>query len=78
MERVLIGLGFEDELAYKTMSPFHELHTKLKGHKWGSDAESIRKNALMDHGSFKKHFSVICGNCDESLNILIQCLKNYI
>lgn len=77
VEQCLIGLGFEEDHAYKIMSPFHEVHNLrsiVKGHAGGSDAAQLRRNALKEYGSFRKHFEYLCSSCDESLHVLIGVL----
>jgi len=77
-EESLIGIGFEEDHAYKIMSPFHELHnlrSVLKGHASGSEAEEMRKQALQNFGSFHKHFKDLCTKCDESFSIIIEAFR---
>jgi len=76
-EECMIGAGFEPDHAYKIMSPFHEVHNLrvLKAHATGSDATEIRKQALQEFRSFRRHFEHICAQCDESLEILIQTFR---
>ncbi len=77
LEIILIALEFEEEHAKKIMTPFHVVHNLrlIKAHTSGTEAESERKNALREHGSFKKHFEKICGDCDESVRIITEALK---
>jgi hypothetical protein len=78
-EECLIGLGFEEEQAYSLMSPFHEVHnlrSKLKGHASGEEAARIRKQALKEFGTFRQHFSQLCSDCDESLNIITEAFAD--
>jgi hypothetical protein len=78
MEECLIGIGFENEHAYKLMSPFHEVHnlrSVLKGHATGSEATEIKKNALKEFGSFRKHFEHICTEIDENLETITEALQ---
>jgi len=78
MEECLIGIGFENEHAYKLMSPFHEVHnlrSVLKGHATGSEATEIKKNALKEFGSFRKHFEHICTEIDENLETITDALQ---
>jgi len=77
-EECLIGTGFEEDHAHKLMSPFHDIHnlrSVLKGHATGSEAAEIKKQALKNFGSFRKHFETICAHCDESLEIVIQAFR---
>jgi len=55
------------------MSPFHEIHnlrSKLKGHTSGREGASLRKNALVQHGSYYQHYKTLLVKCVESLEIL--------
>jgi hypothetical protein len=78
LARCLQGLGFDEEHAKSTVSPLSTLHylrTKLKGHVGGSEADGIRKSALETHGSFRKHFRMLCGECDEAMQRIIETLS---
>ncbi len=77
LEAILAALGFEEKHAKEIMTPFHVVHKLrlIKAHTSGAEAESERKNALREHGSFKKHFEKICGDCDESVRIITEALK---
>jgi hypothetical protein len=75
--RCLQGLGFDEEHAMSTVSPLRTLHylrTKLKGHAGGSEAIGIRGSALAVHGSFRKHFRILCGECDAAMQRIIEAL----
>jgi hypothetical protein len=77
LEVILVALGFEDTHAREIITPFHIVHnlrSLLKGHSWGTDAEQERKKALLDHGSFRNHFSDICAKCDESIRIIAESI----
>jgi len=77
-ETILVAVDFEEAHAREIMSPFHTVHnlrSALKGHTSGSEAEKIRKDALTEYGSFRKHFEKICADCDESLEIIAEALK---
>jgi hypothetical protein len=76
--RCLQGLGFDEEHANSTVSPLRKLHhlrTKLKGHTSGSEASSLRAAALAEHGSFRKHFEVLCGECDLAMQGIIDAFQ---
>jgi hypothetical protein len=78
IETILVAADFEESHAREIMSPFHMVHnlrSVLKGHASGTEAEKIRKDALTEHGSFRKHFEKICSECDESIEILICAFK---
>jgi hypothetical protein len=75
VEILLVTLGFEEEHAREIMSPFHTVHNYrsiLKGHTSGSEAETIRRESLTEHGSFRKHFEKLCSDCDESIEIITE------
>lgn len=74
-EQCLIGVGFEEDHAYKIMSPLHDIHNLrsiVKGHASGSEAAETKKQVLQNYGSFRKHFEYLCASCDESLDVLIE------
>jgi hypothetical protein len=76
--RCLQGLGFDEEHAKNTVSPLrtlHHLRTKLKGHASGSEERSLRQAALAKHGSFRKHFEELCGECDVAMQRIIEGLS---
>lgn len=76
--RCLQGLGFDEEQAKNTVSPLrtlHHLRTKLKGHAGGSEERSLRQAALVKHGSFRKHFEELCGECDVAMQRIIEALS---
>lgn len=78
-EECLIAVGFEYDYAHQLMSPFHEIHnlrSVLKGHASGSEAEIVRKQALQEYGSFRKHFEHLCAVCDESLETIIEAFHD--
>jgi len=75
LEECLNGLQYEDDEARKIVAPLKEVHnlrTKLKGHASGSEAEAIRRQVLAEHGSYKKHFTVLTEKVDQS----IQAVKD--
>ena len=80
IEECLIGVGFEEDHAYKIMSPFHEVHnlrSVLKGHTAGSEAEEMKKEALKKFSSFNQHFKDLCARCDESLSVIIETFSKH-
>lgn len=80
MEECLIGVGFEEDYAREIMGAFHDVHnfrSKVKGHTSGEEATQIRKAALRDFGSLRKHFEDLCRRCDESLEIIINAFKGF-
>jgi hypothetical protein len=78
IEVILVAVDFESEHARDIMSPFHAVHNLrsiLKGHTAGSEAEKVRKETLVAFGSFKKHFEKLCTDCDESIDIVANALR---
>jgi len=78
VEIILTTIDFEESHAREILSPFHTVHnlrSVLKGHTSGSEAEKIRKDALTEHGSFRKHYEKICSDCDESIEIIAEAFK---
>ncbi|WP_262964286.1 hypothetical protein [Methylobacter psychrophilus] len=78
IEIILVAANFEEFHAREIMSSLHIVHnlrSVLKGHTSGTKAEKIRKDALTEHGSFRKHFEKICTDCDESIEILASAFK---
>lgn len=72
VEECLIGVGFEEDHAREIMGAFHDVHnfrSKVKGHISGEEATKIRKAALKDFGSLRRHFEDLCRRCDESLEM---------
>ncbi len=77
LEAILAALGFEEEHAREIMTPLYVVHKlrSIEAHTSGAGAEMERKKALEEHGSFKKHFEKICGDCDESVKIITDAIK---
>jgi hypothetical protein len=76
--KCLQGLGFDKERAEDILSPLRTLHylrTKLKGHAGGSEANSIRKSELAKHGSFRKHFEILCSDCDVAMQRIVEAFR---
>lgn len=74
LERCLVGLGFEGDHACELMRPFHELHnlrSLVRGHRWGSEANSESKRVLNEFGEYKRHFTSLCQRCEESLELIV-------
>lgn len=79
VEECLIGFGFEEDHAREILGAFHDVHnlrSKVKGHSSGQEATEIRKEALRNFGSLRRHFENLCSRCDESLEIIISAFKN--
>jgi hypothetical protein len=78
LETILFAVDFEEDHAREIMSPLHVVHNLrsiLKGHTWGTEAENQRRIALKEHGSFRKHFERICSDCNESVGIITEVLR---
>jgi hypothetical protein len=77
-EECLVGLGFAEDEAQKTVAPLrtaHDLRTKLKGHASGNEALQIKREALKVHGRYRSHFQELCKGCDESVRRIEEALK---
>jgi hypothetical protein len=75
IEECLMAIGFEEAHARNITVPMHQLHflrSKLKGHAQGDDASAIRKEAIAQHGSYGKHFRVLCSECDERIRTIAE------
>ena len=78
VEECLIGLGDEEQHARATTAPLHEAHylrSKLKGHASGQEATEIRKKALRDHQTYRKHYEALCTRCDEAIRTIAEAFK---
>jgi hypothetical protein len=78
VEECLIALGLAEGDAQKIVAPLrktHDLRSKLKGHASGEEAAAIRKQTLAEHGSYKNHFHILCGECDEAVRTIGEAFK---
>ncbi len=77
LEVILVALDLEEKHVKKIMEPFRVVHKlrSIKAHTSRTKAEIARKNALKEHGSFKKHFENICVDCDKSVGIITEEFK---
>ena len=78
VEECLIGLGDEEQHARAITAPLHEAHylrSKLKGHASGQEATEIRKKALRDHQTYRKHYGALCARCDEAIRTIAEAFK---
>ncbi|MGL1934473.1 MAG: hypothetical protein OCD01_05615 [Fibrobacterales bacterium] len=78
LDLILKKSGFSDEKAFSTLTSFHVLHrlrSEIKGHVWNSDAEAHKKSAIKDHGSFMNHYKKILGDCDTSLDTIMNVIQ---
>src|SRR6202035_1208999 len=69
-EECLLGLGFAQDEAEKTVAPLrtaHHLRTKVKGHASGGVAAKIKSETLPTYGTYRNHFQTLCKDCDESI-----------
>ncbi len=72
-EECLIGLGHEEGDADKIVAPLRKVHwlrSKLKGHASGQEATTIRKQALIEHASYKNHFRSLAEVVDQSIRAI--------
>lgn len=79
IEECLVGLRFEGDHAHRITAPLHQLHlyrTKVKGHASGEDSVALRRAALSEYGTYRKHFQALCARCDESVRAIVDALKN--
>ncbi|MEM8669454.1 MAG: hypothetical protein AAGG48_18155 [Planctomycetota bacterium] len=78
IEASLVADGFEIDHARQIMSPFHDVHnlrSELKGHASDGTAKAREVEARKQaDGSLINHFRELCRACDESLEILGNCL----
>jgi hypothetical protein len=77
----LIGSGISADDVGKVVAPLsklHELRSKLKGHASGNEALSIKQQALVDYGSYAKHFRALCEQCDKSIRRITKELKRFV
>lgn len=79
-EECLVGIGFAEDEAQKTVAPLrtaHDLRTKVKGHASGGEAVKIKLKALKAHGTYRHHFQALCKDCDESIRRIGEALKKF-
>jgi hypothetical protein len=77
-EQCLIGRGHTDEDAKKIMSPLREAHdirNKVKGHASGTESTAIKQRILLEHGSYRSHFTSLCTVCVESMRTITEAFK---
>ena len=80
IEECLIGLGYEEEHARRITAPLHNLHylrSKVKGHASGEDATTIKRDALVKHKTYGKHFQALCAECDEAVRSISEAFKDF-
>jgi hypothetical protein len=79
VEECLIALGFAEDDARRIVAPLrktHDLRSKLKGHASGKESVAkIRQEALAEHGTYRDHFRVLCGECDKSIRAIARAFK---
>jgi len=77
-EECLLGLGFAQDEAEKTVTPLktaHHLRTKVKGHSSGGEALRIKFETLKTYGTYRNHFQTLCKDCDQSMRRIGEALK---
>jgi hypothetical protein len=80
VEECLIAIGFAEGDAQKIVEPLrkaHDLRSKVKGHASGKEATAMRKQALVEHGSYNRHFHALCGECDEAVRAIREAFKKF-
>ena len=78
VEECLIGLGHEEDHTRAITAPIHEAHylrSKVKGHVTGQEATESRRAALNQHSTYRKHYEVLCGRCDEAVRTIAEAFK---
>jgi hypothetical protein len=78
LEQCLVGLDFEQDQAARTVAPLREVHdlrSKLKGHATDNARRELRSKAISEHGSYRAHFTSLCGECDSSLQQIIEAFR---
>lgn len=68
--------GLRAEEAASVVAPLrtlHHLRSKVTGHS-SSDREALAKKALMEHMTYRAHFSALAGACDVSLDRIMAAL----
>jgi hypothetical protein len=78
IEDCLVGLGFESEHAANIVAPLREVHdlrSKLKGHAADNTRRELRSKAISEYGSYRAHFTSLCGKCDSSFEQIIDALR---
>jgi hypothetical protein len=81
IEECLIRTGFAADDAQKLIAPLkaaHDLRSKLKGHASGSEAETIKRQALKDHGSYQQHFRILASACDEAVRAIAEQFAKFV
>lgn len=77
LELCLIGNQFNEDHAYKLLSPFHELHNlrnKVKGHVQGEEAKQIIRDIKRKHGTLARHYKALAVSLDTSLASIVEAL----
>jgi hypothetical protein len=47
----------------------------VKGHVAGQEATGIRRAALKEHGTYRKHYEALCSRCDEAIAMIAEAFK---
>ncbi len=78
IEECLVGVETPEDEAKNLVAPLRELHdlrSKVKGHATGAEATAIKQRILQEHGAFKKHFSFLCAECEQSIKGISNTIK---
>jgi hypothetical protein len=78
LEQCLVGLGFEEGHAARIVAPLREVHdlrSKLKGHATDNARRELRSKAISEYGSYRAHFTSLCGKCDSSFEQIVEAFR---
>lgn len=78
IEECLVGLGYEGDHARQIIAPLHLLHelrSKVKGHASGEESIQLRRRALSNHKTYRKHFESLAGECDAAIRTIDDALS---
>lgn len=71
------NLGDDDKSSrLSALRSIQHIRSKVKGHSGSSEADSLAKSALREHGSYGSHFSAICTELDNELAIIEELLQS--
>jgi len=79
LEECLVGLDFEEDHARTIVAPLRELHdlrSKLKGHASGNTAQTLKTEAIKNHGNYRDHYTHLVTACDEAVKTLIEAFQD--
>ena len=75
IEEYLIGSGLDEQDAKDAIRSFREVHdlrTVAKGHSARRSKTAAIRQALNNHGSFRRHFEHLASKCDTTLDLVMQ------